>query len=59
MEGAVMQWSGARILPRITSRANGHECAGETQGLDSVPVPVESRLLDLGRRRRFDGCRGR
>jgi hypothetical protein len=51
MEGAVMRWSRARILPRITSRANGHECAGETQGLDSVPVPVESRLLDLSSRR--------
>ena len=59
MQGAVMRWSRARILPRITSRANGQECEGEIQVLDSVSVPVEPRLLDLGGSRRFDGCRGR
>ena len=30
MEGAVVRWSRARIMPRITTRANGHECEGET-----------------------------
>jgi len=51
MEGAVMWWSRARVLPRITPRAKGNECERETQRLDSVSVPVESRLLDLGSRR--------
>lgn len=59
MLGAVMRWSRALILPRITSCANGQEREGEIQGLDSVPVPFEPRLLDLGGRRRFDGCRRR
>jgi hypothetical protein len=30
MEGAVMWQSRARILPRISPRANGHECERET-----------------------------
>ncbi len=59
MQGAVVWRNGARILPPITSRANGQECEGEIQGPHNVPVPVEPRLLDLGGRRRFDGCRGR
>ena len=41
MEGAVMWRNGARTLPRVVPRANGHERERETQGPVSEPMLVE------------------
>jgi len=50
MERTVVWLSGARILARAITGANGRDRERETRRSESVPAPVELRLQELGDR---------
>jgi hypothetical protein len=58
MERAVVSRNEARVLSRAITSASGRENDREAGRSENLSGPIEMRLQEFGRRRRFDGCFG-